>query len=59
MQGNMIWRIGKISTGEPPTIEGDPIAEYYVDKDMPEAEAVAKGFLPFKSTPMQETVYTG
>ena len=59
MQGNMIWRIGKISTGEPPTIEGDPIAEYYVDKDMPEAEAVAKGFLPFKSTPMQETVHTG
>ena len=59
MQGNMIWRIGKMSTTEPPTIEGDPIVEYYVDKEMPEAEAVAKGFLPFKSTPMQETVYTG
>jgi hypothetical protein len=55
----MIWRIGKMSTTEPPTIEGDPIGEYYVDKEMPEAEAVAKGFLPFKSTPMQETVYTG
>ena len=62
IQGKMVWRVGKIvlgdSEGDQPRIEGEPLASFVVDKDMPEPEALATGLLPYKRTTAEEE-YTG
>ena len=59
IQGDMVWRIGTyVGDGETGGIEGDPLAEFRVQTDMPEEDALAQGFIKYSAT-VGEDVLSG